>query len=283
VGESGSGKSTLARAVLRLVRPATGRVCLLGRELQQLAEDELRTSRRHMQLVFQDPLAALDPRMTVGDSIAEPLDAFEPGLDPAGRTARIRTALAEVGLDPDWMNRYPHQFSGGQCQRIAIARALVLKPELLVCDEAVSALDVTVQAQIVALLLELQARLGLAIIFIAHDLAVVRRISHRVMVLYLGRVMEEAEAETLFTRPRHPYTRALLAAVPVPDPRRERERPPRPLAGEPPSPLSPPSGCPFRTRCPEAVARCAAELPELRVVGESRVACHLVAAEGLPS
>jgi len=276
VGESGSGKSTLARAILRLLTPAAGRVCLLGRELAGQAEEGLRAQRRHMQLVFQDPLAALDPRMTVGESIAEPLDAFEPRLTPTERTARIRTALTEVGLEPDWMNRYPHQFSGGQCQRIGIARALVLKPKLLVCDEAVSALDVTVQAQIVTLLMELQTRLGLAIVFIAHDLAVVRRISHRVLVLYLGRVMEVGETDALFDAPRHPYTRALLAAVPVPDPRRERERPPQPLAGELPSPLKPPSGCPFRTRCPEAVARCAAELPQLRAVGPGRVACHIV-------
>ncbi|MBL8197290.1 MAG: ABC transporter ATP-binding protein, partial [Chromatiales bacterium] len=189
VGESGCGKSTLARAILRLVAPTHGRVCLLGAELAGLPEADVRPHRRDMQLVFQDPLAALDPRMTVRDIVAEPLGAFEAALGYAEVTARVGAALKQVGLDPAWMNRYPHQFSGGQCQRIGIARALVLKPQLLVCDEAVSALDVTVQAQIIALLLELQSQLGLAMIFIAHDLAVVRRISHRIMVMYLGRVM----------------------------------------------------------------------------------------------
>jgi peptide/nickel transport system ATP-binding protein len=274
VGESGSGKSTLARGVLRLLRPHQGRICLLGKDISQLPEDEVRPNRQHMQLVFQDPLAALDPRMTVGEIIAEPLDAFAPSLPRVQRMERVRSALAEVGLDPAWMNRYPHQFSGGQCQRIGIARALVLNPRLLVCDEAVSALDVTVQAQIVALLMELQARLKLAIIFIAHDLAVVRRISHRVMVMYLGRVMEEADAEELFARPRHPYTRALMSAVPIPDPRKERNRSVALLTGDPPSPLNPPSGCPFRTRCGHAVERCAQAMPPLQAAGSGRVACH---------
>ncbi|MDP2325240.1 MAG: ABC transporter ATP-binding protein [Gammaproteobacteria bacterium] len=273
VGESGSGKSTLARAVLRLVRPTGGRVCLLGRELAQLPEKEVRESRRNMQLVFQDPLAALDPRMTVGQIIAEPLQAFEPALTSADVTARVSAAMTEVGLDPEWRNRYPHQFSGGQCQRVGIARALILKPKLLVCDEAVSALDVTIQAQIVSLLLALQARLGLALIFISHDLAVVRRLSHRVMVMYLGKVMELADADELYRAPKHPYTRALMAAVPIPDPRLEKTRVKALVTGEAPSPLAAPGGCPFRTRCQYVIERCAAEVPGLTVVGSAQVAC----------
>jgi peptide/nickel transport system ATP-binding protein len=274
VGESGCGKSTLARAILRLVAPTHGRVCLLGAELAGLSEADVRPHRRDMQLVFQDPLAALDPRMTVRDIVAEPLGAFEAELGAAEVTARVGEALQQVGLDPAWMNRYPHQFSGGQCQRIGIARALVLKPQLLVCDEAVSALDVTVQAQIIALLLELQAKLGLAMIFIAHDLAVVRRISHRIMVMYLGRVMEVADAATLCAAPLHPYSRALIAAVPLPDPRLERQRKRVLTTGEVPSLFAPPSGCPFRTRCSHAIERCVSEVPVLRTVGNSSVACH---------
>ena len=274
VGESGSGKSTLARAVLRLVRPDHGRVCLLGREIAGLAEREIRPFRRDMQLVFQDPLAALDPRMTIGRIVAEPLEIFEPGLSVAERNTRVDEALRQVGLDPAWSNRYPHQFSGGQCQRVGIARALILKPKLLVCDEAVSALDVTIQAQIVELLLELQGRLGLALIFIAHDLAVVRRLCHRVLVLYLGRAMELSAATTLYDHPRHPYTRGLMAAVPLPDPRLERARGRTLITGEAPSLLAPPGGCPFRTRCQHAIERCAAELPELRLVDDAWVACH---------
>jgi oligopeptide/dipeptide ABC transporter ATP-binding protein len=276
VGESGSGKSTLARAVLRLVRPTSGTVCLLGRELAQLPENEVRESRRDMQLVFQDPLAALDPRMTVGEIIAEPLEVFDTSLSDAAVIAWVSEAMLQVGLDPDWRNRYPHQFSGGQCQRVGIARALILKPKLLVCDEAVSALDVTVQAQIVSLLLELQARLGLALIFISHDLAVVRRLSHRVLVMYLGKVMEVADADELYRAPKHPYTRALMAAVPIPDPRLEKTRMKALVKGEVPSPLAAPGGCAFRTRCVFAVERCAAEAPALVEVGTARVACWRV-------
>ena len=276
VGESGSGKSTLARAVLRLVRPTGGTVCLLGRELAQLPEGEVRDARRDMQLVFQDPLAALDPRMTVRQIIAEPMEAFESGLSDAEITARVSEAMIEVGLDPEWRNRYPHQFSGGQCQRVGIARALILKPKLLVCDEAVSALDVTVQAQIVSLLLELQARLGLALIFISHDLAVVRRLSHRVLVMYLGKVMEIADADELYKTPKHPYTRALMAAVPIPDPRLEKTRVKALAKGEVPSPLAAPGGCAFRTRCEFAIERCGSAEPELRDFGTARVACWRV-------
>ncbi|MBN8279160.1 MAG: ATP-binding cassette domain-containing protein, partial [Gammaproteobacteria bacterium] len=273
VGESGSGKSTLARAVLRLVQPTGGRVCLLGRELAGVPEDEVRPSRRDMQLVFQDPLAALDPRMTVGAIIAEPLEAFEPGLDEGAVNARVTAAMTQVGLNPEWRNRYPHQFSGGQCQRVGIARALVLKPKLLVCDEAVSALDVTIQAQIVALLRELQEQLGLALIFISHDLAVVRRLSHRVLVMYLGKVMELADAETLYRDPQHPYTKALMAAVPIPDPALERARVKALATGEVPSPLADIKGCVFRSRCPVAFERCGEEEPGLLTTDKSRVAC----------
>ncbi len=276
VGESGSGKSTLARAVLRLVRPTSGTVCLLGRELAQLPENEVRESRRDMQLVFQDPLAALDQRMTVGEIIAEPLEVFDSSLSDAAVTAWVSEAMTQVGLDPEWRNRYPHQFSGGQCQRVGIARALILKPKLLVCDEAVSALDVTVQAQIVSLLLELQARLGLALIFISHDLAVVRRLSHRVLVMYLGKVMEVADAEELYRAPKHPYTRALMAAVPIPDPRLEKTRVKALVKGEVPSLLAAPGGCAFRTRCQYAIERCGVESPLLQQSGTGQVSCHRV-------
>jgi oligopeptide transport system ATP-binding protein len=199
---------------------------------------------------------------------------FEAGLGDSDVTARVSEAMRQVGLDPEWRNRYPHQFSGGQCQRVGIARALILKPKLLVCDEAVSALDVTVQAQIVSLLLELQARLGLALIFISHDLAVVRRLSHRVLVMYLGKVMELADAEELYRKPRHPYTRALMAAVPFPDPRLEKTRVKALARGEVPSPLATPGGCAYRTRCGMAVGECAAQVPALRQLGNAWVACH---------
>ncbi len=274
VGESGCGKSTLARAVLRLLRPTAGRIVMLGKTLHTLDGEALRRFRRHLQIVFQDPLAALDPRMTVRDIVAEPLENFEPSLAPATVTERAAEMLERVGLEAAHLNRYPHQFSGGQCQRIGIARALIIRPELVICDEPVSALDVTVQAQIIRLLIELQHELGLALLFIAHDLAVVRQLSHRVMVMYLGRVVEVADAQSLYERPRHPYTRALLDAVPVPDPAVERSRQRVLLTGEVPSPLAPPSGCAFRGRCPWAQSRCAEERPALRPVGVSLVACH---------
>jgi oligopeptide/dipeptide ABC transporter ATP-binding protein len=277
VGESGCGKSTLARAVLRLVRPDRGEVSFQGHALARADEAAIAPLRRDLQLVFQDPLASLDPRMNARDIIAEPLRRFSPGETRAQHTERVREMLHRVGLEDAHLYRYPHEFSGGQCQRIAIARALITKPKLLVCDEALSALDVTVQAQILALLVELQRELRLALIFIAHDLAVVRRISHRVMVMYLGRVMETAPAAALYDTPRHPYTRALLAAAPSADPRIERARPAPPVSGEVPSPLDPPSGCVFRTRCQFAVARCADEVPNLEPFGASLVACHRAA------
>ena len=245
VGESGCGKSTLSRAVLRLLPATGGSVSVLGRDITASDRRALRAARKDMQIVFQDPLASLDPRMTVGDSITEPLRVFEPAMDRAQREAECRAMMRRAGLPPDLINRYPHELSGGQNQRVGIARAMILKPRLVICDEAVSALDVQVRAQIIDLLIELQKAFGMAMIFISHDLAVVREISHRVMVLYMGRVMELASREELFANPRHPYTRALLAAAPIPDPALERGRQRVRLSGEPPSPLDPRSALRF--------------------------------------
>jgi oligopeptide/dipeptide ABC transporter ATP-binding protein len=274
VGESGSGKSTLARAILKLVPASAGRISVLGRELAGLSRAELRPLKRDLQVVFQDPLAALNPRMTVGDIVAEPLWTHKPDLSKAAVRAEVVDVLRRVGLSGRELNRYPHEFSGGQCQRIGIARSLVLKPKVVVCDEPVSALDVSIQAQIVSLLLDLRRELDLALIFIAHDLAVVRRISDRVLVMYLGRVMEVAASTELYAQPRHPYTRALISAVPLPDPEAERARPREILRGELPSPIDPPSGCRFRTRCPYVIDRCKAEVPQLRPFAYAQVACH---------
>jgi peptide/nickel transport system ATP-binding protein len=274
VGESGCGKSTLARAVLRLIPPTAGRVCLLGRALGALDKAELRAAKKDLQVIFQDPLAALNPRMTVGDIVSEPLWTHCPELDRAAISERVREVLRRVGLTGGELNRYPHEFSGGQCQRIGIARALVLEPKVIICDEPVSALDVSIQAQIINLMMDLQHELGLAMIFIAHDLAVVRHISHRVLVMYLGQVMEVAPREALYAQPRHPYTRALISAVPIPDPDKERARVRELLYGDVPSPVDPPSGCRFRTRCRYAIERCSSETPLLRELGGSRVACH---------
>jgi oligopeptide transport system ATP-binding protein len=275
VGESGCGKSTLGRAVLRLIEPTGGRVVWLGEDLGKLRAEAMRQKRREMQIVFQDPLAALDPRMTVGDAIAEPLVTHEPGLARAEVRARVREMIARAGLSPQMINRYPHEFSGGQCQRIGIARAIILQPRLIVCDEPVSALDVSIQAQIVNLLARLQRELGLSLLFISHDLSVVRHISRRILVLYLGRMMELADRDTLFQAPRHPYTKALISAVPIPDPKLERAKRRIVLRGELPSPLDPPSGCVFRTRCPLAAEICAQEVPEVERIGpDHQVACH---------
>jgi oligopeptide transport system ATP-binding protein len=274
VGESGSGKSTLARAILKLVPATAGRLCVLGRDLAELSTAQLRPLKRNVQVVFQDPLASLNPRMTVGDIVSEPLWTHRPELDAAAVRAEVVEVLRRVGLTGRELNRYPHEFSGGQCQRIGIARALVLKPKLIVCDEPVSALDVSIQAQIVNLLLDLRREFGLALIFIAHDLAVVRHISHRVMVMYLGRVMELAPSAHLYERPSHPYTRALISAVPLPDPKAERARPREILSGDLPSPIDPPSGCPFQTRCRHAIERCRTEVPQLRPFDRALVACH---------
>ena len=275
VGESGCGKSTLGRAVLQLIPPTAGSVVWMGDEIAGLGARQMRPRRREMQIVFQDPLASLDPRMTVGDIIGEPLRTFHPDLGRDERRARVKEMLARVGLSPQMVNRYPHEFSGGQCQRIGVARAMILKPRLIVCDEPVSALDVSIQGQIINLLMELQNEFGVALIFISHNLAVVRHISHRIMVLYLGRVMEIADRDTLYRAPRHPYTKALISAVPIPDPDLERGKQRMVLSGDLPSPLSPPSGCVFRTRCPMADERCAREVPVLDSAGDDhRVACH---------
>ena len=273
VGESGCGKSTLARALIRMV-PATGRAIWQdGVDLLALSRRAMLKYRADIQMVFQDPLASLNPRMTVGQIIAEPLRTHHPKLSRDEAKTRIKAMMDRVGLLPNQINRYPHEFSGGQCQRIGIARALIVGPKLLICDEPVSALDVSIQAQVINLLMELQRDLGLAMVFIAHDLSVVKHISDRVMVLYLGRTMELADARDLYARPQHPYTQALLSAVPIPDPVAERAKVMIPLEGDLPSPFSPPSGCVFRTRCPRAEARCAAEVPRLSTSPHA-VACH---------
>ena len=237
VGESGCGKSTLARAILQLVPATAGSVVWLGRELDGHSREDLRKLRKELQIVFQDPLASLDPRRTVGQSIAEPLHALQPGLSNNTVSARVKAMMARVGLDPNWINRYPHEFSSGQNQRVGVARAMIVDPRLVICDEAVSALDVSIQAQIVRLIGELQVQTGMTLIFISHDLAVVRQVAHRVMVLYLGRVVEFADREAIYADPQHPYTKALIAAVPVPDPKIERARKRAKLLGDLPSPL----------------------------------------------
>src|SRR5579862_3935970 len=279
VGESGCGKSTLCRAVLRLVEPSAGKVVWLGSDLGALHAEALRRERRNMQIIFQDPLASLDPRMTVRRIVEEPLRNF-PGAGTAEtRQAKVVETIRLVGGHQHWLGRYPHEFSGGQAQRIGIARALVLEPKLLVCDEPVSALDVSVQAQIINLLMGLQQRLGLSYLFISHNLAVVRHISHRVMVLYLGKVMEIAERDDFYRRPLHPYSQALISAGPLPDPKLERAKPRVRAQGDLPSPIDPPSGCRFRTRCPKATALCAEAEPPLKDYGGGHVAaCHYIEA-----
>ncbi|MEP6971829.1 MAG: oligopeptide/dipeptide ABC transporter ATP-binding protein, partial [Betaproteobacteria bacterium] len=247
-----------------------------GREMAGAAAASWLAVRRDVQMIFQDPLASLDPRMTIAQIIAEPLRTHQSGLSQAETRERVRDIMQRVGLTPQQINRYPHEFSGGQCQRIGIARALILEPKLIICDEPVSALDVSIQAQIINLLRDLQQSMGLALIFIAHDLAVVKHISHRILVMYLGHEMEVAEKHALYARPRHPYTRALLSAIPIPDPRLERAKVIQLLQGDLPSPINPPSGCVFRTRCPQAIARCAAQVPELRqITDQTQVACIL--------
>jgi peptide/nickel transport system ATP-binding protein len=273
VGESGCGKSTLGRAVLQLHRPTGGRVTFDGTELTRLEGEALRLMRRRLQLIFQDPIASLNPRRSIGDIVAEPLVII--GIKDRGeRERRVRDVLLAVGLDADLvMGRLPHEFSGGQCQRICIARALILEPELVICDEPVSALDVSIRAQILNLLEDMKRRYGLTLLFIAHDLAVVKAVSDRIAVMYLGRLCEVGPTEQLFARPAHPYTALLLEAIPVPDP---TVKPAVNLAvGEPPSPLDPPSGCRFRTRCPRADQTCADIVPELREIAAGQfAACH---------
>jgi oligopeptide transport system ATP-binding protein len=275
VGESGCGKSTLGRCILQLIRAEQGQVLWLGRDLGKLAGEDLRQLRGDLQIIFQDPLASLNPRMTVGEIIAEPLRALRPDLDAAERRERVLAMMAGMGLRPEMINRYPHEFSGGQAQRIGIARALITGPKLIVCDEPVSALDVSIQAQILNLLSEIRDRMGLTLIFISHNLSVVRHVSDRILVLYLGRIVELAGSDALYDHPQHPYTRALLTAVPVPDPKKARLRNIDGLVGEIPSPINQPSGCTFRTRCRFAEERCAKVRPALEALPDGRlVACH---------
>ncbi|MCV3274019.1 oligopeptide/dipeptide ABC transporter ATP-binding protein [Roseobacter sinensis] len=273
VGESGSGKSSLARAIVGTVPASNGQVLWRGEDVVGMGAARHRTHGRHVQMVFQDPLDALNPRMTVGQIVAEPLRTHFPDLSKAEIRTRVGAMMERVGLLPALVNRYPHEFSGGQCQRIGIARALITEPELVVCDEPVSALDVSVQAQVVNLLQDLQRDMGLALLFIAHDLSVVRHISHRIAVMYLGRIVEAADASDLIAKPRHPYTKALIASVPIPSPKAERSRHRPVLKGELPSPIAPPSGCVFRTRCPIAQPSCAEQIPAVERIG----ADHLVA------
>jgi oligopeptide/dipeptide ABC transporter ATP-binding protein len=262
VGESGSGKTTLGRSILRLVPVASGSIVFHGRDIAGLHRRQLRPLRRHMQMIFQDPFASLNPRMTVERIVGTPLAVHDRTADTAARRERVAAMLEMVGLSPGHLGRYPHEFSGGQRQRIGIARALIVRPDFLVADEPVSALDVSIQAQIVNLLLQLKQQLGLTILFIAHDLAVVGQICNRIAVMYLGRLMELADADDLFASPRHPYTEALFSAVPEPDPTRRRAR--IILTGDMPSPVAPPSGCVFRTRCRYALAACAERVPPLQ-------------------
>ncbi len=282
VGESGCGKSTLGRAILKFAKPKRGAIYWGDVNINELTSKEMNALRRDIQIVFQSPLASLNPRMTVGDIISEPLEVFEPELGSEERTARLRDVMYKVGLLPEMANRFPNEFSGGQCQRISIARAMILNPKLLICDEAVSALDVSIKAQIINLLKKLQRETNVAILFISHDLAIVRQISHRILVMYLGKPMELAPAVTLFSQPRHPYTKALLEAAPHPDPIKERTKDITPLSTDLPSPLAPPSGCVFRTRCPKAKPNCISRIPALEAVNEKQfVACHY--AETYPS
>jgi oligopeptide/dipeptide ABC transporter ATP-binding protein len=273
VGESGCGKSTVGRLILRLIDPTEGEISLSGRRIDQLSQAEMRPERRQLQVVFQDPFSSLNPRMRAVDLVAEPLRNFE-ALSKDEVHARVADLFTKVGLRPDQLSRFPHEFSGGQRQRLVIARALALNPKLIVCDEPVSALDVSVQAQVINLLTDLQKELGLSYLFIAHDLAVVEHISHRVAVMYLGRIVELANKADLYARPQHPYTEALLSAVPVPDPTVQSQR--IILTGDVPSPVKPPTGCHFHTRCPYAQARCKIDVPVLKEVAPGHFAsCHL--------
>lgn len=275
VGESGCGKSTLARAIIRMVPTKDGKVVWLGSDLLTLDKNTMRGHRKEIQMIFQDPLASLNPRMNIGEIIAEPLITHYPKTSKSEAKAKVKEVMERVGLLPNLVNRYPHEFSGGQCQRIGIARALILKPKLLICDEPVSALDVSIQAQVVNLLMELQKEMGLSIIFIAHDLSIVKHISTRILVLYLGNMMEMANSADIYTNPCHPYTQALISAVPIPDPTIEKNKELILIEGDLPSPINPPSGCVFRTRCRLAQDICSNEKPEFKnAANDHKVACH---------
>ncbi|OIV46930.1 oligopeptide ABC transporter ATP-binding protein OppF [Sodalis sp. TME1] len=274
VGESGCGKSTFARALIGLVKATSGRIAWLGKALQDMNTSQWRATRSDIQMIFQDTLASLNPRMTIGDIIAEPLQTYFPKMPRREVKEKVRNMMMKVGLLPNLINRYPHEFSGGQCQRIGIARALILEPKLVICDEPVSALDVSIQAQVVNLLQQLQREMGLSLIFIAHDLAVVKHISDRVLVMYLGHAVELGTYDQVYHNPQHPYTRALMSAVPIPDPDKERNKEIQLLEGDLPSPINPPSGCVFRTRCPMADETCAVTRPILQ--GSFRHACSCI-------
>lgn len=273
VGESGCGKTTLGKAVLQLPPPDSGSVTFEGVDLTSLKREDLRKARTAIQMIFQDPISSLDPRMTVRDLIGEPLWVWNKG-DEAEREARVRELLNNVGLEPDQvLERHSYEFSGGQCQRLSIARSLALEPRMLICDEPVSALDVSIQAQILNLLQDMKDRYGLTMLFISHDLAVVKAVSSRIMVMYLGKVCEIGSPDSIYSKPAHHYTAALIDSVPLPDPTKRRSS--SPLEGEPPSPMNPPSGCRFRTRCPAATEKCASEEPQLREITPGQfVACH---------
>jgi oligopeptide transport system ATP-binding protein len=270
VGESGCGKSTLGRCLIRLIEPTSGELFINGEDIRKMRGEELRKLRRRMQIIFQDPYASLNPRMTVGSTLSEPLEVHNLGGSSAGRKKRVGELLELVGLRPEAANRYPHEFSGGQRQRIGIARALAVEPEFIVCDEPVSALDVSIQAQVINLLMDLQKKLNLTYLFIAHDLKVVEHISNRVAVMYLGKIVETAKADDLYLMPKHPYTRALLSAIPVPDPNRKGER--IILKGDVPSPINPPAGCQFHPRCPLKKDHCTASSPLHTKFGDAHFA-----------
>ena len=275
VGESGCGKSTLARAIIRMVPTESGNALWFGDDLLKLDKISMRKHRKEIQMIFQDPLASLNPRMNIGQIIAEPLKTHYPKTSKEDIKSRVQDVMNKVGLLHNLINRYPHEFSGGQCQRIGIARALILKPKLIICDEPVSALDVSIQAQVINLLMELQSEMDLTLIFIAHDLSIVKHISNKIMVLYLGNMVEMANNIDIYAHPRHPYTQALISAVPIPDPKIEKNKELILIEGDLPSPINPPSGCVFRTRCLKAQDICAKEKPTMNTFNDNHmVACH---------